>query len=456
MSTRVLIVDDESDIRRLVEITLGRMGMATEAAADVAQAKALLAEQTFDVCITDMQLPDGTGIDLVQYVQAHWPDLPIAVITAYGSQQLAVEALKAGAFDFVSKPVDIAMLRKLVEAASRLAPGASPHAAAPAAATATDGDADWQGPPLLGNTPPMGNLRKTIAKLARSQAPVYIQGESGTGKELVARAIHAQGPRAREPFVPVNCGAIPGELMESEFFGHRKGSFTGATSDKAGLFVSAEGGTLFLDEVADLPMHMQVKLLRAIQERAVRAVGDEQEQSVNVRVISATHKNLAALVQGGEFRQDLYYRLNVIQVSVPPLRERRSDIPLLAEHVLAGIAQRHGLPAPPGLDDKAVAALQTHAFPGNVRELENVLERAVTLADNDTITVDDLQLDTTALHAGPAVGDADTLSDELEDLERQRIVEALERTRYNKTKAAELLGMSFRQLRYRVKKLGID
>lgn len=455
MSTRVLIVDDESDIRRLVEITLGRMGMTTEAAADLEDAKACLARQRFDVCITDMQLPDGTGIDLIHHVQATCPNLPIAVITAYGSQQLAVEALKAGAFDFVSKPVDIAMLRKLVEAASRL--GRSP-AVDPADAATPEADAEdhWQGPRLLGNTPPMRNLRKTITKLARSQAPVYIQGESGTGKELVARAIHAQGPRAGEPFVPVNCGAIPAELMESEFFGHRKGSFTGATSDKPGLFVSAEGGTLFLDEVADLPMHMQVKLLRVIQERAVRAVGDEREQAVNVRVISATHKNLADLVQAGEFRQDLYYRLNVIQVSVPPLRERRSDIPMLAEHTLQDIASRHGLAAAPRLDDSALAALQDHGFPGNVRELENVLERAVTLAEGDTISADDLQLDITALGPGPATSEADTLSDELEDLERQRIVQALERTRYNKTKAAELLGMSFRQLRYRVKKLGID
>ena len=461
----ILVVDDEADIRRLVEITLGRMGMHTSAADGVDEAKRLLADESFDVCLTDMQLTDGTGLDLVRHVQGTQPDLPIAVITAYGNQALAVESLKAGAFDFVSKPVDIDKLRKLVETAAQLSPNQA--TSGPRAEIPVD-----RSPRLLGNTEPMQKLRATISKLARSQAPVYVQGESGTGKELVARSIHAQGPRASAAFVPVNCGAIPAELMESEFFGHKKGAFTGATQDKIGLFQSAEGGTLFLDEVADLPVHMQVKLLRAIQERAVRAVGDETERPVDVRIISATHKSLEALVRSGDFRQDLFYRLNVIKVVVPPLRERRSDLPELAAHALACIAARHGLDAPPTLTDAAISLLQRHPFSGNVRELENVLERAVTLAEGMEIDPEDLQLEDAPLaptqpqHTSPvaasiepadtAPDDSDRLQDQIENLERQRITEALQQTRYNKTKAAELLGMSFRQLRYRIKKLGID
>lgn len=465
--THVLIVDDEADIRRLVEITLGRMGMHTSAADSVLAAKQLLEETRFDVCLTDMQLTDGTGLDLVRHVQDTQSHLPIAVITAYGNQALAVESLKAGAFDFVSKPVDIDKLRKLVETAAQL----SPNKIAPESQPDSAGDG---GPQLLGNTEPMKKLRATITKLARSQAPVYVQGESGTGKELVARSIHAQGPRSSAAFVPVNCGAIPAELMESEFFGHKKGSFTGATQDKVGLFQSAEGGTLFLDEVADLPKPMQVKLLRAIQERAVRAVGDESERPVDVRIISATHKSLETLVRNGDFRQDLFYRLNVIKVVVPPLRQRRSDLPILARHALAIIADRHGLDAPPELTDEAINLLQHHPFSGNVRELENVLERAVTLADGAHIDADDLHLDNAPLlpphgeTTAPSVQEpapksntaepagSDKLAEQIESLERQRINEALEKTRYNKTKAAELLGMSFRQLRYRIKKLGID
>lgn len=469
MSTpNVLIVDDEADIRRLVEITLGRMGMNTSAAGCVQDAREMLAEATFDVCLTDMQLPDGTGLDVVRHIQDTLPSLPVAVITAYGNQTLAVESLKAGAFDFVSKPIDIDTLRKLVETAAQLSPGQSTEAAR------LDGPSPTAGPQLLGETEPMLHLRNTIAKLARSQAPVYVHGESGTGKELVARSIHAQGPRAAAPFVPVNCGAIPSELMESEFFGHKKGAFTGATQDKIGLFQSAEGGTLFLDEVADLPLAMQVKLLRAIQERAVRAVGDDVERAVNVRIISATHKPLETLVNAGEFRQDLFYRLNVIKVQVPPLRERRRDLPVLARHALQQIAHRHGLDAAPELTNSAIDLLQQHPFAGNVRELENVLERAVTLAESVQIDADDLHLDQAATlkpaaaqaaldQSGPAApqpvagGDGgDNLHEQIENLERQRITEALQQTRYNKTKAAELLGMSFRQLRYRIKKLGID
>lgn len=462
----VLIVDDEADIRRLVEITLGRMGMQTAAAGNVSTAKEMLAESAFDVCLTDMQLPDGTGLDLVKHVQTRFPDLPIAVITAYGNQSLAVESLKAGAFDFVSKPVDIDKLRKLVETAAQLSPTRSTAQQTEARSPAA------RGPQLLGETEPMQNLRRTIAKLARSQAPVYIHGESGTGKELVARAIHAQGPRADAAFVPVNCGAIPSELMESEFFGHKKGAFTGATQDKTGLFQNAEGGTLFLDEVADLPLNMQVKLLRAIQERAVRAVGDDSERPVDVRVISATHKSLEALVRAGTFRQDLFYRLNVIKVEVPPLRERRRDLPLLANHALQQIAERHGLHEVPELTADAIDLLQRHSFGGNVRELENILERAVTLADDAVITASGLQLEASPLlnpepagntqpnattaNTGSDEDGGDKLHDQIENLERQRITEALQQTRYNKTKAAELLGMSFRQLRYRIKKLGID
>ncbi|WP_428311276.1 sigma-54-dependent transcriptional regulator [Hydrocarboniphaga sp.] len=458
-----LIVDDEADIRELIEITLLRMGVRTEAAADLAQARALLAERRFDFCFTDMRLPDGNGIELVHEVQKHWPGMPIAVITAHGNAQAAVESLKAGAFDFVSKPVDLTMLRKLVEAGLRLKAGDASAAAGGAPTTAAD---DCGG--LLGRDPSIEHLRGMIERLARSQAPVHICGESGTGKELVARLIHQRGPRAAAAFVPVNCGAIPGELMESEFFGHLKGSFTGALRDKAGLFQAAEGGTLFLDEVADLPLHMQVKLLRALQERRVRQVGSESEMAVNVRIISATHRDLAALVASGAFRQDLYYRLNVIEVRTPPLRERRGDIALLASSILGRLAIENG--QRPQLDADALQKLAAYDFPGNVRELENVLERAITLSDGQRISADDLQLrsaarDTSAEpRAQPAAqaaadsgsGGAAPLDARIEEIEKHAIREALEKARYNKTRAAELLGMSFRQLRYKLKKLNID
>jgi len=435
-----LIVDDEADIRELVEITLSRMGLKTRSAASLQDARRLLGEQSFDFCITDMRLPDGNGISLVQHIQKHHPQTPVAVITAYGSSQAAVESLKAGAFDFVSKPVDLQSLRKLVDAALKLR-GRDEKAAS------DDGG-------LLGEHDSVRQLRGMIDRLARSQAPVHIAGESGTGKELVARLIHSRGPRAGGPFVPVNCGAIPSELMESEFFGHLKGSFTGALKDKPGLFQAAEGGTLFLDEVADLPLHMQVKLLRALQERAVRPVGSETEVAVNVRITSATHKNLAELVARGAFRQDLFYRLNVIEVRTPPLRERAQDIPLLADHILARLARDIALPGRPTLDAEARKALQGYPFPGNVRELENILERAITLCDGEQITALDLQLrHLPGSDAGPAGG---ALEDQMEDIERKAIQEALEKARFNKTKAAELLGMSFRSLRYRIKKLGIE
>ena len=444
-----LIVDDEADIRALLEITLSRMGLRTAAAGSLREARALLAEHSFDLCFTDMRLPDGNGIELVTLIQRKHAGLPVAVITAYGSAQAAVESLKAGAFDFVSKPIDLGQLRKLVDTALKLR--ASP-------------DADDGG--LLGRTPAIEALRALVERLARSQAPVHITGESGTGKELVARLIHSRSPRADAPFVPVNCGAIPAELMESEFFGHLKGSFTGATRDKAGLFQAAEGGTLFLDEVGDLPLHMQVKLLRALQERAVRPVGGETEVAVNVRVISATHKDLAALTAAGSFRQDLYYRLNVIEVRTPSLRDRRDDIPLLAEAILARLARDNGLEPPPRLDDAALARLRDYPFPGNVRELENVLERAVTLSDGQRISAADLRLrcdppsapaaSAAPSNVAPAGSSGSDLEGQMEELERRAIIEALEKARYNKTRAAALLGMTFRSLRYRIKKLNIE
>jgi two-component system response regulator PilR (NtrC family) len=432
----VLIVDDEADIRELIEIALSRMGLRTDSAATLAEARGKLAQQRYDVCITDMRLPDGSGVSLIAHIQEHSPQTPVAVITAYGSAEAAVESLKAGAFDFVSKPVDVGMLRKLVDTALKL------RGAEPVADTA---------PQLLGEHQSVRQLRALIDRLSRSQAPVHISGESGTGKELVARLIHLRGPRASGPFVPVNCGAIPSELMESEFFGHLKGSFTGAHRDKAGLFQAAEGGTLFLDEVAELPLHMQVKLLRALQERTVRPVGSETESPVNVRVISATHSDLGALVEQGRFRQDLYYRLNVIEVRTPALRERPADIPVLAQHILEQLADTLGLALPPSLEPDAIEALQGYAFPGNVRELENILERAMTLCDDGRIHRSDLQLRTTPT-AVPGHG----LGQQIEDIERQAIRDALIKTRYNKTRAAELLGMSFRSLRYRIKKLGLD
>jgi len=447
-SPTALIVDDEADIRELIEITLLRMGVRTEAAADLAQARALLAERSFDFCFTDMRLPDGSGIELVQQVQKTCAGMPIAVITAHGNAQAAVESLKAGAFDFVSKPVDLASLRKLVEAGLRLRARGDTELPAPSGG-------------LLGHDASIDHLRNMIERLARSQAPVHICGESGTGKELVARLIHQRGPRAGAAFVPVNCGAIPGELMESEFFGHLKGSFTGALRDKAGLFQAAEGGTLFLDEVADLPLHMQVKLLRAVQERRVRPVGSESEIAVNVRIVSATHRDLAALVAAGAFRQDLYYRLNVIEVRTPPLRERRGDIPLLAASILERLSAESG--QRPQLAADALAMLAAYDFPGNVRELENVLERAITLSDGLRIGAADLQLRPAAREAG-TIAAAHTgsgaatpaLDAQIEEIEKRAIREALEKARYNKTRAAELLGLSFRQLRYKLKKLQIE
>ena len=432
-----LIIDDEPDILELLSLTLSRMNIETTVASDVAGARAKLAKGRFDLCLTDMRLPDGDGLDLVEWMQSNAPGVPVAVITAHGNVETAVQALKAGAFDFISKPLDLTNLRNVIESAIRL------------------GEHESRDDRLLiGDSEPMRQLRDLIDRVARSQAPVHICGESGTGKELVARLIHDSGARADGPFVPVNCGAIPAELMESEFFGHRKGAFTGAVSDKPGLLQNADGGTLFLDEIAELPLAMQVKLLRVIQEQSVRPVGAEREEKVNVRFLSATHRNLGKMVADGEFREDLFYRINVIELRVPALRERGGDVLLLADRIL----ERLGSSAK-ALDDDARELLANYAFPGNVRELENMLERAVTLCTSGQIGAKDLQVrraesDAEARSAQPAAP-AD-LGEHIEDVERQAIVEALETTRYNKTAAAKLLGLSFRQLRYRIKKLGID
>jgi two-component system response regulator PilR (NtrC family) len=457
---RALIVDDEPDIRELLEITLGRMNIETSAAKDLATARNFLEQETFDLCLTDMHLPDGNGIELVDHIAQQLPGLPVAVITAFGNMDTAITALKAGAFDFVQKPVDLEQLRSLVDTAMKVTPITEAASSGPTR--------------LTGQSRTMHTLRAQIAKLARSQAPIYISGESGSGKEVAARLIHEQGPRGEGPFVPVNCGAIPSELMESEFFGHEKGSFTGAVADKNGLFQAAEGGTLFLDEVADLPLSMQVKLLRAIQEKAVRAVGSAEEHGIDVRILSATHKDLAAEVAEGRFRQDLYYRLNVIELAMPSLRDRTDDIPELADQVLARLATDYGEPKPE-IDAGAMQALQGYNFPGNVRELENILERAFTLCENNCIQQADLQLATAEVGTlpdvepespSPPTGAAprprvelapnQSLEDYLEGIERQLITDALEATRWNKTAAAKRLGITFRALRYRLKKLELD
>jgi two-component system response regulator PilR (NtrC family) len=440
----VLIVDDEPDLCELLSITLQRMDLSPRTANNVAAAQRLLKAERFDLCLTDMQLPDGDGLELVKWMQQYSPSVPVAVITAHGNMETAVRALKAGAFDFVSKPLDLAGLRKLVASAIKLSGTA-------------DADTSVFGPRLLGSSAAMHQMREMIARVARSQAPVHISGESGTGKELVAKLIHESGPRRDGPFAPVNCGAIPTELMESELFGYKRGSFTGAVSDKKGLIQSAEGGTLFLDEIADLPLHMQVKLLRVIQEKAVRPVGEQLEIGVDVRILSATHKNLSNLVAEGKFREDLFYRVNVIELRVPSLRERPEDVAELAEAVLRRLGRRMKI-TPPMLGKDALAALVDYAFPGNVRELENILERAITLSTSGEVRADDIQLRPTpgAVPQIPSTQSGAPLGDHLEDIEREAIAKALEQTRYNKTAAAKLLGMSFRALRYRIKKLGIE
>jgi two-component system response regulator PilR (NtrC family) len=435
-----LVVDDEPDICELLAITLERMEIAADTCANVLSAKDRLASREYQLCLTDMHLPDGDGLDLVEWIQEQGLAVPVAVITAHGNVETAVRALKLGAFDFISKPVDLQDLRKLVDSAMRLG-------------TASEGDVR-----LLGESAAINEVRRMAAKVARSQAPVHITGESGTGKELVARMIHEQGSRQDKPFVPVNCGAIPSELMESEFFGHIKGAFTGAVSDTAGLFQSAEGGTLFLDEIADLPLAMQVKLLRVIQEKTLRPVGATGELPVDVRILSATHKNLNDLVAAGQFREDLYYRINVIELHVAPLRERGEDIYLLSKHTLTRLADDMQLPVPE-LTEEARKKLAGYPFPGNVRELENILERAVTLCEGDIIRASDIQIRNQTDQAdsdNEVLTSATGLGETLTDVERSKIVQALEETRYNKTKAAEKLGLSLRALRYRMQKLGLN
>ena len=440
-----LLVDDEADICELLQITLSRMGINSHTAGSLTSARLLLNQHTFDLCITDMQLPDGNGLDLLEQIHTQQPSLPIAVITAHGNMDSAVRALKNGAFDFLSKPVDLKILRKLIHSALNLNQTAD-----------QDRRSRHQ---LMGDSKPMREIRSMIAKLARNQAPIYISGESGTGKELVARLIHAKSPRSERPFIAVNCGAIPHELMESEFFGHKKGSFSGAVADKDGLFQAAEGGTLFLDEVADLPLVLQVKLLRAIQEKSVRPVGGQQEVQVDIRILSATHKDLAQMVNDGLFRQDLFYRINVIELTVPPLRERIGDISLLTGHILTQLAKQNGTPEAT-LTESATAALQNYSFPGNVRELENTLERATALCEHNRIERNDLNLPDNREQSSPQLPEPTespvSLEDYMGEVERQAILFALEHTRWNKTAAAKQLGISFRALRYRLKKLDLE
>ncbi len=446
-----LIVDDEPDIRELLELTLLRMNVDTISAANLADARAALANRDFQLCLADMRLPDGDGIDLVREIHEKYPGTPVAMITAHGNMETAIEALKAGAFDFVSKPVDLPVLRNLVSKALKLhEPDGKP---------ACSMEQDASECPLRGRSHAMEKVRELISKLARSQAPVHITGESGTGKELAARLIHQMGPRNDGPFVAVNCGAIPHELMESELFGYKKGAFTGAVTDKTGLFVEANGGTLFLDEVADLPLSMQVKLLRVIQEKMVRPVGATEEIRIDVRIISATHQNLARRVKEGEFRQDLYYRLNVIELHMPSLRQRPEDIPELTQHLLENIAGNYQQPVP-RLQEDALNTLRAHHFPGNVRELENILERAFALCENGVITLDDLGMldlpdspesDTGRQERLPG----ESLEDYLARVEKDILLKALDEAGGNKTSAANRLGISFRSFRYRLNKLGI-
>ncbi len=452
----VLVIDDEPDIRQLICMTLSRMDMECYQAGNVSEALRLLPERAYHFCLTDMKLPDGNGMEIIQLCHARYPDMPVAMITAYGSMDMAVNALKAGAFDVVAKPLDISRLRELSQQALKLTKVPLHLESLPSS------DA------LLGRSASMMELKEKIQKVARTQAPVFIFGESGTGKELVARLIHHQSSRAEEPFIAVNCGAIPKDLMESEFFGHKKGAFTGAGSDKDGFFKAAEGGTLFLDEVAELPLDMQAKLLRAIQEKAIRAVGSEHEENINIRILSASHKNLEEMVEAETFRQDLFFRLNVIQIDVPRLSQRPDDIPTLVKHFIRKYSEEWGMPAT-SVSDSAMQALLAYGYPGNVRELENILQRAVTMAESDQIELADLDLKQAISQPGDDQTDSGALyppEDErietnnlegyLENIERRAITQALDATRCNKTAAAEKLGISFRALRYRCKKLDIE
>ncbi|KTC65813.1 two-component system response regulator PilR (plasmid) [Legionella adelaidensis] len=442
---KVLIIDDEPDIRELLSLTLSRMGLNSDVADTFKNGLEQIKKNEYFLVLTDMRLPDGEGYEIVRFIQQNKPQLPVAVITAYGNIEGAVNTLKAGAFDYVSKPIDLSMLKSLVKTALEMYQRPEPQVQL-----------------LLGNTPAMEALRQNIYKLARSQAPVFIHGESGVGKELVARLIHAYGPRSEKAFIAVNCGAIPSELMESEFFGHKKGSFTGAFADKQGLFVAAQGGTLFLDEIAELPLAMQVKLLRAIQEKAVKPIGEANEIPVDVRILSASNKNLQEEIAAGRFRQELYYRIDVIELRVPTLHERANDIPLIADSILAKLSKEQNRKSIT-LSKEAIAALKQYPFPGNVRELENILERAMTLCNGDDIKLHDLQLPniqspdkTTIVESSSSPRTTINLDKSLEEHEKELILNALEKTKWNRTAAAKLLGVSFRTLRYRLKKLGLD
>lgn len=439
---RVLIVDDEADIRELLDMTLARMGLECDCAASVAAARQLLEGKAYQLCLTDMRMPDGDGLELVRHIEAHHPTLPVAVITAHGNTENAVAALKSGAFDYLAKPVSLAQLRTLVKSALTVPENRS-----------ASGQRTYE---LLGQSTPIVQVRELIAKVARSEAPVYISGESGSGKELAARLIHRESLRCDKPFIAVNCGAIPENLMESEFFGYRKGAFTGAESEREGFFQAADGGTLFLDEVADLPLPMQVKLLRAIQEKHVRRVGATAEEPVNVRIICATHQNLRHLMDEGRFRQDLFFRINVIEIRMPALRECGEDVPEFVQRILERLASASGTPVPV-ITSQALNALQIYAFPGNVRELENILERALALQSKGIIDVDDLQLQPQKVGAGEtACIGAKPLQEFLDDQERQVILDALQKTRFNRTAAARILGVTFRSLRYRMERLGLN
>ncbi len=436
-SPRVLVVDDEADIRELLDMTLARMGLACDCAASVAEAQNFLRANEYRLCLTDMRMPDGDGLELVRHIEAEHPTLPVAVITAHGSTENAVAALKAGAFDYLSKPVSLAQLRTLVKSALAL----------PDSKTASGARSQE----LLGSSAPMAQVRALITKVARSEAPVYLSGESGSGKELAARLIHRESVRRDKLFVAVNCGAIPENLMESEFFGYRKGAFTGAETEREGFFQAADGGTLFLDEVADLPLAMQVKLLRAIQEKHVRRVGATAEEPVNVRIICATHQNLRQLVDAGKFRQDLFFRIHVIEIRMPTLRECSEDVPELARRILERLATASNVPVPV-VTPQAQAALQNYDFTGNVRELENIMERALALHAGGSIDVEDLQLQPQKV----GVGETADLQEFLDDQERQVILDALKKTRFNRTAAARILGVTFRSLRYRMERLGLN
>ncbi|HSV79173.1 MAG TPA: sigma-54 dependent transcriptional regulator [Ramlibacter sp.] len=468
-AAQVLVVDDEPDLCTLYELTLLREGYRVEAAGSLAEAWQLLEQRRFDAVITDMRLPDGQGLELLQRMAAQQRAERCIVMTAYGSAENAVEALKAGAFDYLTKPVDLKQFRAVV--ASAIQENAVPVRARTAAAAAARTSGNTERAPtgqaalqrLVGHSAPMRMVKDRIAKVARSMAPVLVRGESGTGKELAARAIHACSHRADGPFVAVNCSAIPETLLEAEFFGARKGSYTGASADREGYFQAARGGTLFLDEIGDLPLPMQSKLLRAIQERQVRSLGSTQEDAVDVRIVSATHRDLAADVQAGRFRQDLYYRLNVIEILVPPLRERREDLPVLCDALLARIARESGMPAPE-LSSQVLQQLQEHPLPGNVRELENLLHRALALSDGSELQVDfapstvaPLLAEMHGAAATPANGSAvpSDLQAYLDQQERDILVKALRETNFNRTAAAQRLGLSLRQIRYRIARLAI-